>query len=45
MELNQLLDKYKNKPLFKATVVVGMSAILIKTAILGFEFGHWLKVH
>ncbi|MEX8547097.1 MAG: hypothetical protein V5804_05790 [Mucilaginibacter sp.] len=43
MDPDQLFEKYKSKPLVKATAVVGIAAILIKTAMLGFEFGHWLK--
>ena len=44
MNPNQLFEKYKNKPLVKATSVVLIVVFLIKSAQLGFEFGHWLKV-
>ncbi len=45
MKQNQLFEKYKDQPIFQAAVAVSVVAAIIKVAIWGFEFGHWLKVH
>ncbi len=41
----QLFDRYKNRPVFQATAAIWITAVIIKTAVLGFQFGQWLKVH
>lgn len=45
MKCKQLFDRYKNQPVLQAAFAVWITAAIIKTAIAGFEFGHWLKVH
>ena len=44
MNLKFLFDKYKEQPVFKIAMVMFIITVLIKTAILGYEFGQWLKV-
>jgi len=42
MNLNQFIDQYKDQPMFKAATIVLILVFLVKIAILGFHFGHWL---
>lgn len=44
MKLTSLYNDYKNKPVFQAGAAIFILVAIIKIAMLGFEFGQWLKM-
>ncbi|MDB5008722.1 MAG: hypothetical protein JWP45_3115 [Mucilaginibacter sp.] len=42
MDYKSIVEKYKDQPMFKATLGIFIIVCIVKIAMLGFEFGQWL---
>jgi hypothetical protein len=44
MDNKLLFEKYRNHPMFQATLAIWIVAGVVKLAVWGFEFGQWLHI-